>query len=71
VIIDHEEEILRKAQKELEDYPQLWEEYIAHIGEYVDIADAFKKAKIPNYLNLLSITPIRKWKKLLKTYSIS
>lgn len=52
------------------DHREMWEEYVANIESYIDVAYRIQKANIPNYITLLAITPIRAWKSLLNTYDI-
>lgn len=74
IVITWQKKNLEKHKKEMEiyknDHREMWEEYVANIESYIDVAYRIQKANIPNYITLLAITPIRAWKSLLNTYDI-
>jgi hypothetical protein len=49
-------------------YQKLRELYVQELKQAIDIAEKMKKANIPNYIDLLTITPVRQWSNLEKIY---
>lgn len=57
---------MKKSDPEV--YAILREAYIIELGRAIDIAERLQKARIPNYIHILAITPVRQWSNLEKLY---